>query len=201
MKFILILVSVLLLNGCDMIKEEVPMPSEIPMPSEMPMSTVTPSPAATDAPVALGTFITEILDTDPDRVHNLQLCASVLTGIRIDAGGEFSFNNTVGQRTAEKGYEEAAILIDGNREYATGGGICQISSTLYNAAMDAGMEILERHTHTNEVHYVPLGQDAAVSFGTQDFRFKNPLPHAVSVEITVENTEVKATLYKIVTQL
>ena len=156
---------------------------------------------ATDSPVALGMFITKVLDTDPGRVQNLKLCASVLTGLRVEAGADFSFNDTVGQRTAEKGYEEAAILIDGNREYATGGGICQISSTLYNAALDAGMEILERHTHTNEVHYVELGRDAAVSFGSQDFRFHNPHAFPVSIEITVENTEVKATLYKIVTQL
>ena len=207
MKMILILLTVFMLSGCNMIKEEIPgadkipMPSEMPMPSDMPLPTVTPSPAATDAPVALGTFITKILDTDPGRVHNLSLCASVLSGVQVEAGKEFSFNNTVGQRTQEKGYEEAAILVDGNREYATGGGICQISSTLYNAALDAGMEILERHTHTNEVHYIELGRDAAVSFGSQDFRFKNPLPHPVSIEISVKNTEVQATLYKIVTQL
>ena len=207
MKMILILLSVCMLSGCNMIKEEIPgadkipMPSEIPMPSNMPIPTVTPSPAATDAPVALGTFITEILDTDPGRVHNLTLCASVLSGIQVGPGEAFSFNDTVGQRTQEKGYEEAAILVDGNREYAAGGGICQISSTLYNAAVDAGMEILERHTHTNEVHYVELGRDAAVSFGSQDFRFRNPLPHPVSMEISVKNTEVEATLYKTVTQM
>lgn len=201
MKMILILLSVMLLGGCNMIKEEIPGADKIPMPSEMPLPTITPSPMATDSPVALGMFITKILDTDPDRVHNLILCAASLTGVQVAPGGEFSFNQTTGERTGEKGYREATILVDGARESATGGGVCQLSSTIYNAALDAGMEILERHTHTNEVHYIELGRDAAVSFGTQDFRFRNPLPHPVSLEVTVENTEVKVILYKIVTQL
>ncbi len=200
MKWILGILAVCMLGGCGMNKDDIPLPSEMPsaipsiMPSAMPTAT------ATDSPVALGMFITEILDTDPSRVKNLQLCASVLNGVVVEPAAEFSFNGTVGQRTSEKGYEEAKILIDGERGYATGGGVCQISSTLYNAAKEAGMEILERHDHTNEVHYVEIGQDAAVSYGEQDFRFRNPLEHPVKMEITVENTEVKAVLYKNVTK-
>lgn len=197
MKYIVLALTLFLLTGCNGMEKRIPMPSE--MPTALP--TITPAPTATEGPVALGLFITEILDTDPKRVQNLQLCASVLSGLRIEPGAEFSFNNTVGQRTAEKGYQEAAILIDGERDHATGGGICQISSTLYNAAASAGMEILERHSHTNEVHYVELGSDAAVVYGAQDFRFRNPLPEPVSIEILVENTEVKAVLYKIVNNI
>ena len=115
----------------------------------------------------------------------------------MEAGAEFSFNTTVGERTREKGYEEAKVLIDGKRDYAVGGGICQISSTLYNAAERAGMEILERHDHTNEVHYVEIGRDAAVAFGAQDFRFRNPFSHAVQISITVDGGKVRAGIYKI----
>ncbi len=202
MKKLIVLLAVLVLGGCTM-KDGKPMPSEMPpiqsmLPSALP--SILPSAEATESPVALGVFITEILDTEPGRVHNLQLCAGVLDGITVEPGGEFSFNNTVGQRTSEKGYEEAKILINGERGYAVGGGICQISSTLYNAAEVAGMEILERHNHTGEVHYVEIGRDAAVSFGDQDFRFRNPLDAPVRIGITVENTEVKAVLYKAVTQ-
>ena len=155
-----------------------------------------PPPTETPSPVAIGTFVTEILDTDENRVKNLALCASVLDGVTVDSGAEFSFNNTIGQRTAEKGYKEAKILVDGHRDYAIGGGICQISSTLYNAALDAGMEILERHTHSNEVHYVELGRDAAVNFGTLDFRFKNTLDTPIRISVAVENTAVKVVIYK-----
>ncbi len=197
MKYIVLALTLFLLTGCNGIEKRIPMPSE--MPTALP--TITPAPTATESPVALGLFITKILDTDPGRVQNLTLCASVLSGVRVAPGAEFSFNGTVGQRTAEKGYREAAILLDGERGYATGGGICQISSTLYNAAAAAGMEILERHSHTNEVHYVELGKDAAVVYGAQDFRFRNPLSEPVSIEILVENTEVKAVLYKIVNDI
>ena len=156
------------------------------------------TPSVPPSPVAVGMFVTEILDTDENRVKNLTLCASVLDGVTVDSGAEFSFNNTIGKRTEEKGYKEAKILVDGHRDYGVGGGICQISSTLYNAALDAGMEILERHTHSNEVHYVELGRDAAVSFGTLDFRFKNTLDTPVRISVAVENTAVKVVIYKIV---
>ncbi|MBE7025116.1 MAG: factor for cell wall maintenance or synthesis YoaR [Ruminococcaceae bacterium] len=205
MKICMVILAVLLLGGCNMENGKLDA-SDIPtipsiLPSAMPsiLPSIQPSAAATESPVALGVFITEILDTDQSRVHNLQLCASMLTGVTVAPGEEFSFNDTVGRRTEEKGYEEAIILVEGKREYAVGGGICQISSTLYNAAASAGMEILERHNHTGEVHYVEVGRDAAVSFGEQDFRFRNPLDAPVTIEVTVENTEVKAVLYKNVT--
>lgn len=201
MKTCIVLLAVLILGGCSMDVKN-PLPSDMPpiesiIPSAIP--SILPSAEATESPVALGTYITQILDTDPNRVNNLQLCASVLDGTTVGPGEEFSFNNTVGQRTSDKGYEEAKILVCGERDYAVGGGICQISSTLYNAAEDAGMEITERHNHTGEVHYVEIGRDAAVSFGEQDFRFRNPLDASVRISITVENTEVKAVLYKNVT--
>ncbi len=206
MKILMILLTILLLGGCSM-EGDSPIPSEIPtlpsiLPSAMPsiLPSIEPSAAATESPVALGVFITQILDTEPGRVNNLQRCAEVLSGVTVEPGGEFSFNNTVGQRTSEKGYEEAKILVDGHRDYAVGGGVCQISSTLFNAAESAGMEILERHNHTGEVHYVEIGRDAAVTFGEQDFRFRNPLKDPVRIEITVENTAVKAVLYKAVTK-
>ncbi len=196
MKFILVLLTVCMLSGCGMMEEKMPVPSIIPsslpsiLPSEMPNET------ATGKPVALGTFQTPILDAEPDRVHNLQLCASTLQGIQIPPGAEFSFNNTVGVRTAEKGYRQASMLVEGKRQKAVGGGVCQISSTLFNAAEMAGMEILERHDHTGEVHYIEIGRDAAVSFGEQDFRFRNPLPVAVTVTLSVENGVVTAVLYR-----
>lgn len=187
MRFICIFVLLLFVSGCTGNLTKTP--------------NTTKEPVATEAPVALGMFVTEILDTDENRVNNLKICASVLNDTTVEPGAEFSFNNVIGQRTKEKGYEEAKILVEGHPDYAVGGGICQISSTLYNAAKDAGMEILERHTHTNEVHYVALGMDAAVSFGEQDFRFRNVLSEPVRIRISVENSQVKAELYKNVAEL
>lgn len=139
-----------------------------------------------------GAFYTQILDTDPERVNNLKVCAEALNGYEIAPGAVFSFNGAVGERTKEKGYEEARILIGDEAGCAVGGGVCQISSTLYNAAKNAGMEIVERHNHKNEVHYVEIGNDAAVSYGTLDFKFKNISEDTAKIYLSVENGYVYA---------
>lgn len=191
MKIIFALLVVCMLGGCRMEMKDVPMPSE--MPSIMPTAT----PEATESPVALAGFETQILDAEPSRVRNLELCAATLDGVKVEPGAEFSFNGAVGERTSAKGYEKAKVLIDGKRDYAIGGGVCQISSTLFNAAEAAGMEILERHTHTNDVHYIELGRDAAVAFGTQDFRFRNPLPETVQIAVSIGDGKVQTGIYKL----
>ncbi len=198
-KFLMVLCAVLMLGGCNMTTGENPLPSELPQidPSAIPSIIPSMTPSATESPVALGVFITEILDTTPSRVHNLRICADALNGMEIGPGEAFSFNGIIGERTREKGYEEASILVDGKREMAVGGGLCQISSTIFNAAEAAGMEILERHDHTGEVHYVEIGRDAAISFGEQDFRFRNTRQAPVRLEISVENTQVHAALYEV----
>ncbi|MDD6309336.1 MAG: VanW family protein [Clostridia bacterium] len=194
MKYIWILALLVLLCGCQGQRQAQRQEASTTIPTETATPTAVP-------PSPIGMFVTDILDTDEERVNNLKLCAGVLDGVQVEPGAEFSFNGTVGQRTAEKGYEKARILVEGHREYAIGGGICQISSTLYNAAAEAGMEILERHNHTNEVHYVEIGKDAAVSYGEQDFRFRNVLEVPITIGIVVENTQVKATIYKNVTKM
>ena len=145
----------------------------------------------------IGSFYTPILDTDENRVNNLILCAKVIDGVEVGGGELFSFNNTVGARTEEKGYEEARILIGDEKGYAVGGGVCQISSTLYNAARLAGMEILERHNHKNEVHYVEIGNDAAVSYGELDFVFRNISESPVRLAMRVENGYVYADIIRL----
>jgi len=85
----------------------------------------------------------------------------------------FSINNTVGERSVENGYLDAKIIVGDNFELGLGGGLCQVSSTLYNACLLAGLEIVERGNHNLAVAYVPLGLDATVAYGVQDFIFKN----------------------------
>jgi len=107
------------------------------------------------------------------RYKNIQMaCASVNNTI-VWPGQEFSFNENTGPRTAERGYLPAPIILDGDFDIGHGGGVCQASSTLYNAVLQAHLHVIERHAHSHTVHYVPLGKDAAVSYGDQDLRFIN----------------------------
>ncbi|MDD3852545.1 MAG: VanW family protein [Syntrophomonadaceae bacterium] len=108
-----------------------------------------------------------------DRSHNLVRAAYTINTRVVQPGGIFSFNQTVGKRSFETGYRDAMVIVGGKFEPGVGGGICQVSSTLYNAVLLAGLEIVERHNHNLAVAYIPTGLDATVSYGLQDFRFKN----------------------------
>ncbi len=121
----------------------------------------------------LGSFTTWYNAGDINRSHNLFLAASAINTAVIKPGGIFSFNQTVGERIYEKGYRDALIIIGGKFEPGAGGGVCQVSSTLYNACLLAGLEIVERYSHALAIAYVPLGRDATVVYGMQDFRFRN----------------------------
>lgn len=137
----------------------------------------------------IGNFSTTILDQKISRVNNIEIAAEWINNVIVAPGEEFSFNSVLGKRTQQKGYEKAPIIVktkDGPKKGSgIGGGICQISSTLYNAAMMAGMVITERHTHSKEVGYVPLGKDATVSYGSTDFKFKNVLHHPIMIKVKV----------------
>lgn len=191
-KVFLIIICIFMLSGCNKINKEA---------ERTPESTPESTPDRVNVETqkedeVIGSFITNILDTDPDRVKNLTLCANTLNGVSIEPGQVFSFNGTVGQRTSQKGYEEAKILVENESEYAVGGGVCQISSTLYNAAMDAGMEIVERHSHSKPIHYVATGKDAAISWGTLDLKFKNVLSYPVELRMKVTQGQVMAEIIK-----
>lgn len=185
MKTILSLLLAVLLAGCASADNEARQPKPSPQEKQKEVREV-----------EIGAFSTTILDTDESRVNNLILCAAVLNGVDVEPGETFSFNTVVGQRTEQKGYEEARILIGEEKGYAVGGGVCQISSTIYNAAKIAGMEILERHSHQNEVHYVELGSDAAVSYGELDFVFRNNTQNTVRVDASVQDGNVYAKIIK-----
>src|SRR5699024_8549970 len=98
----------------------------------------------------------------------------------------FSFNNVVGKRTKEKGYKKAPVIVKGELAEDIGGGICQVSSTLFNAVNLQGIEIVERYSHSREVPYVPPGKDATVSWWGPDFVFKNRYSHPVLIRAIVE---------------
>lgn len=116
----------------------------------------------------------------PSRKHNVILTAQKLDGILIAPGSEFSFNNTIGDVSKETGYESAYIIQDGRTVLGDGGGVCQGSTTLFRAAMSAGLPIIERRAHSYRVGYYeqnsPPGLDATVFSPTTDFKFKNDTP-------------------------
>lgn len=106
--------------------------------------------------------------------YNAKKAAARLNGAVVPAGEKFSYNKRIGERTKENGYVEAPVIMSGKMVQGLGGGICEISSMLYNLCLQSGFEVLERSPHSLLVPYVPGGLDAAVSWGTMDFCFENP---------------------------
>jgi vancomycin resistance protein YoaR len=118
----------------------------------------------------------------PSRVNNIQLATNTITGLVLMPGDNFSFNGVVGQRTAAKGYQSAPVDIGTQTSQGLGGGICQVSTTLYNAVLLAGIKATERMHHTIHSLYVPLGYDATVDWDNLDYQFKNTLPFPIYIE-------------------
>jgi vancomycin resistance protein YoaR len=109
----------------------------------------------------------------PGRLHNVQLVADLIDNALIGPGSTFSFNATTGERNAEKGFQEAPVIINGELQNGIGGGVCQVSTTVFNAAFDAGLPIIERTNHALYIDHYPLGRDATVNFPDLDLKFRN----------------------------
>lgn len=117
--------------------------------------------------------ITNASSSSKARLNNIKLAMSFINGFCLAPGETFSFNQTVGERTTERGFLKATAYSGGDVTEQVGGGICQVSTTLFNAAVKADMEILERHNHSLTVGYVDKGKDATVNWGNQDLKFRN----------------------------
>ena len=138
-------------------------------------------------------YTTKIKDKSSGRQNNISIACSTLNDTLVEPGAIFSFCDTLGQPTPEKGYKKALIFKNGDKVQGLGGGKCQISSTLYNAVLQVKeLEVVERHPHSGKVYYVPEGKDAAVSFGTYDFKFKNNT--GKQIKIKASNTENEITI-------
>jgi len=116
-----------------------------------------------------------------NRSINIRLAAESIDGTLLLPGEEFSFNKIVGPRTAERGYKTAHVFVAGQIRDGTGGGVCQVSTTLYNAVLRANLKVTERHNHMFTVGYVPLGHDAAVSYGYADLVFTNTTAYPLQI--------------------
>ncbi len=118
-------------------------------------------------------FSTDIATSSADRKHNIKNALNSLNKLEILPGEVFSFNKTVGRRTKENGYRQAKIIVNDQFVDGVGGGVCQVSTTLYNSALLAGLNIVEANKHSKQVGYVKYGFDAMVNFGSSDLKFKN----------------------------
>lgn len=145
---------------------------------------------------AVAVFSTKIIDYDENRIHNIRLASEKINSCVIKPGQVFSFNEIVGKREYGKGYRKATILVNGEQSEDVGGGICQLSSTIYNAALKLNLEIVERHDHSGDVHYIQKGQDAAVNYGDKDLKFKNTKNYPIKFKVTVGNGKVSVSILK-----
>lgn len=129
----------------------------------------------------IGSYATGLRGRTPSQIHNLTLAAKRISGTVLLPGQTFSFVRAVGPWTADMGYVKAPVSYDGELIRSWGGGVCQTSTTLYNAALLAGLEIIERHKHHWPARYAPLGRDAAVAYSDIDLKFRNDLPAPVRI--------------------
>lgn len=138
-------------------------------------------------PYLISSYSTKYDASNVNRSGNLKIAADKINGTVLMPGEEFSYNEVVGKRTIEEGYRNAKIYENGQVVDGLAGGICQISSTLYNAVLLANLEITERRNHSYTTSYVPAGRDATVVYGTQDFKFKNSRTYPIKIEANVAN--------------
>jgi len=129
----------------------------------------------------LSSFTTTFNVNEKERTENVKLSANFINDVILMPGQEFSYNTTVGERSIERGFKSAKVYSQGQVVDGLGGGICQTSSTLYNAVVKADLEVLERRNHSLPVAYVKLGTDATVVYGTTDFRFKNNQKYPIKI--------------------
>jgi len=129
------------------------------------------------------------------RFTNINLACEAINNTVVWPGQIFSFNETVGPRTPERGYLPAPIILMGRHDIDYGGGVCQVASTAYNAILDSGMRLIERHAHSQAVPYVPAGRDATVGYGYMDLRFLNNYDCPVIIKAAMHGGRLEIFIY------
>lgn len=142
----------------------------------------------------ISAYTTYFNQNEGGRCENIEIAASLIDGVTVQPYGEFSFNATVGRRTAEAGFQQAKIIVNGEYVLGVGGGVCQVSTTLYNAALKSGLQITEFHPHSLQVGYVAPSRDAMVS-SQSDLKFFNPHPHAVYLSAKAKKGAIQIAFY------
>jgi vancomycin resistance protein YoaR len=148
-----------------------------------------PASAPVDAPdafpVTLGAFATTLIGSLPARTQNIRRAAQALDGTELAPGEGLSFDRQVGARTLDRGYLPAPVILRETRQMQTGGGVCQVASTLFAAALVAGLSPVERWRHSTPVDYIALGEDATIAWGVKDLRIRNDLGQRVRLRVEV----------------
>lgn len=155
---------------------------------------VTAGNAAANGYVLAGSCTTSFSGSSGNRINNLQVASGRFNGLVVAPGQAVSVSTTILPRTAENGYKTAGVYSGGKTVQGMGGGICQVSSTIYNAVMNAGLNVTSRSPHSMPVHYLPLGQDAAISAGSKDMIFVNPYDTPVLITTSCDAASKKLTV-------
>ncbi|MEG1876529.1 MAG: VanW family protein [Lachnospiraceae bacterium] len=145
--------------------------------------------------IVSGTCVTTLVGSSANRIQNITVAASRLNNKTLAPGEVISVSDLLLPRTRENGYALAGVYVDGESVPGYGGGICQISSTLYNAAMNSGLEVLQRHPHSMRVSYLPAGLDAAISAGSKDLVIRNNYSRPIMLMAAVEGKQLVMSIY------
>lgn len=143
----------------------------------------------------ISSYSTSYLGSSSERSNNIVLATNTINGTVVMPGETFSFNGVVGQRTAERGYKAAPVIIGNKVDSGLGGGTCQVSTTLYNAILRANIKASERSHHTVPSNYIGLGMDATVDYGNIDYKFVNSLPYPIYIEGYAANGTLGFNIY------
>ncbi len=149
-----------------------------------------PQPKAEISPHEVASVSTPISDRHAGRLENIRLACAATNEYVVGPGSVFSFNDVVGERTPQRGYQDAIIFKEKEKVKEPGGGICQLSSTIYLAALQAGLPVIERHAHQLPVDYVEEGQDAAVDYGHLDLKFQNNTADPITLQTALTEDAV-----------
>ncbi|WP_251197796.1 VanW family protein [Anaerotardibacter muris] len=142
----------------------------------------------------IGTYEAISQSENADRAENLRLAAEAINGYVIEPGATFSFNQVVGETSPERGYRQAPVLYSSGTNVGDGGGICQVSTALYIAAVKADLEIVERHPHSVPSDYAPIGLDATIVYGQRDLQLKNNTDFPITVYAKAVGQKVTVSL-------
>lgn len=166
------------------------MPRELAAPHGSPA----PAPPLDEFPVPLARFTTSLMGSSEARLANIRLAVAALDGRIVEPGEVLSFNDAVGPRTIERGYQMAPAILHEQRQIQVGGGICQPASALFVAGLLSGFSVVERWRHSSPVDYIALGHDATIAWGAKDLKLRNDLDQRVRVRFVWSGAALSAEL-------
>ncbi|WP_250674972.1 VanW family protein [Paraclostridium ghonii] len=143
----------------------------------------------------LATHSTSYTNSSANRAHNIIKASNSTSNILLMPGEEFSYNQSTGPRSKSNGYKDAPVIVNGKVEAGSGGGVCQVSTTIYNSALYSGLDITNVRNHSLPSTYAPKGKDATVSDGSIDLKFKNPYKHPIYIKNEAYNGVITSTIY------